>query len=155
MSRTYCSSSMVSNWYPMFCDLGYPQLDVIKYEDGEWCIIEYLNAPLVPSLTKWHHVLRGIRNTEITEGFLKKYVRQIDPREREVWDREQEKTEAMEAEKLAQEKFAERKADEVSKVLSKNEDLKERFAKNGAIELSLDRIARHIPKAHLKEIAKI
>jgi len=154
MSFCYADSGMVSRYYPMFCKLGYPQLDVIRFEDGEWCIIEYLNAPLVPSLTKWHHVLKGLRNIEITEGFLKKFIRQIDPRERAFWDREQNATNRMEQEKIEQEQFIEYRVEQTVKALSKNEALKERIAKNGVQELDLHKIARHIPPNQLKEICK-
>jgi hypothetical protein len=145
---------MVSKFYPMFCALGYPQLDIVRYEDGEWSIIEYVNAPLVPSLTKWQHVLKGMRNIEITEGFIKRFVRQIDPRERQFWERENEATDAMEKEKDAQEQHAYELSDRTAAVLLKNEALKERIAKNGVIELDLNRIARHIPATQLKEICK-
>jgi hypothetical protein len=145
---------MVSKYYPMFCALGYPQLDVVKYDDGEWSIIEYVNAPLVPSLTKWQHVLKGLRNIEITEGFIKKFVRQIDPKEKQFWEREQARTEHMEKEKEEQEKHAIESADRTANVLMKNEALKERFVKNGAIELDLSQLAKYIPSTQLKEICK-
>jgi hypothetical protein len=146
--------SFVSKWYPIFCRLGYPQLDVVQYEDGEWAIIEYDNAPIIPSMTRFHHVLKGLRHIEITEGFIKRWVEQLDPRKRFLWEREQKRTEEMELEKEAQEKHTEQLATDTVKVISKNEDLKERIAKYGIGELDLERIARHIPQQQLKEICK-
>lgn len=154
MSFAHVDCAMVSKWYPMLCDLGYPQLDVVRYEDGEWAIIEYDNAPLMPSLTKFRHVLTGLRHVEITEGFLRNYIRQIDPRNRQFWDRERQATERMESEKLAQENHAHDLAETAMKVLSRNEDLKERIAKNGIQELSLEKIARNIPTHKLREFLK-
>jgi hypothetical protein len=150
MTYAYMNSAMVSKYYPMFCLMGYPQLDIIRYEDGEWSIIEYENAPLVPALTKWKHVLTGLRNIEITEGFVRKYVRQIDPQFQAFWDRERERTEKMEAEKEYLETQVEEKVDAVVKQLSKNDDLKERIAKNGPGELALEKLALAIPEAKLK-----
>jgi hypothetical protein len=145
---------MVSKWYPMFCDMGYPQLDIVRYEDGEWAIIEYDNAPLLPSLTKFRHVLSKLRNVEITEGFVRNYVKQIDPRHRQFWDRENSATERMESEKLAQENHAHDLAEAAMKGLAKNEALKERIARNGIQEMSLERIARNIPTSQLRELVK-
>ena len=133
-----------SRWYPIFVRMGYPQLDIREFEDGEWAIIEMLNAPLVPSLVQWRYVLTGMRNVMITESFIEKYVRQIDPRYGEFWEREARATQKVEDEAQAAEKHRKDLQDHAFNAIRKNEDLCERIAKNGLAEMNLDKIVQHV-----------
>lgn len=138
-------SSFCSPWYVWFCQLGYPQLDINRYPDGEWEIIEYRNAPIIPSLTSWTRVLQGMRNVEISFGFVEKYVHQIDPARPEFWDREARKTAAMLAEQDALDKHREEYAEHAFRVIRGNEALMERIYKEGLKAINLWEIRKHIP----------
>lgn len=135
----------VSGWHKMFRDLGYPQLDIMEFADGEWCIIEYHQAPIIPSMTQWHVVLQGMRNIDITEGFIAKYVKQVDPKLKEFWDRENRKTKAVYEEAERVERHAEDSASRAHRAIVRNPDLMERIAKKGLQEMDVDRIRSKIP----------
>lgn len=132
----YRDSAFTSEYYPMFVELGYPQLDIKRWEDGEWAILEMDNAPVVPSLTRWKYILTGLRHIEITSAFLARYVRQIDPRFPEFWEREAAKSKAIEDEQAWAERAREDVAMKTAKELLKNEALKERVARYGVRELT-------------------
>jgi hypothetical protein len=85
-------SYMVSDYHRLFVEMGYPELDILKYPDGEWHIIQYYSRPIIPCLTKWQVVLGPMRNVDISRGFLEKYIRQCDITKRAFWDREERKT---------------------------------------------------------------
>lgn len=138
-----------SKWYPWLVELGYPQLDVVKYDDGEWAVIEYYRTPVIPSLTPWKVVLSGMRHLEISKGFLKKYIDEIDLQKKAIWEREERRTQKMLAEKEAQEQAAHDRVDTAFKAIRYNPDLMERIAKNGLSEMNLDKIARHVPSTEL------
>lgn len=142
----YIDSAVVSKDYRVFVDLGYPQLDRLKYQDGEWCIIEYQNAPLVPSLTKWKRIYNGFRNMEFTESFAKKLIRQIDPQYPEFWAHELKKTQQMLQAKDAQETENLEWVQKTLPKMLKNENLMQRIARYGTRELNPDRIALAIAK---------
>jgi hypothetical protein len=114
LNYEYLDSSFVGPHYKMMCDLGYPQLDIKQWDDGEWAILEMLNAPLVPSLTRFTYVLKKIRHTEIREGTVKRLVRSIDPAFPEFWVREAEKSISMEMEKDAAERHTEEMVSEIN-----------------------------------------
>lgn len=141
---THVNSPFVSKHYPIFCELGYPQLDVVEFKDGEWAIIEMINSPVVPSLTKWHYVLKGLRNIEVNPSFLRKYVHKIDLTMKEFWANEDAKEANLDYEHAAKEKHAEEYATRAAKAISKNEALLERIAKNGLAEMNLGKIANNI-----------
>lgn len=142
----YLESAMVSKDYRVFVELGYPQLDRIVYEDGEWAIIEYQNAPLVPSLTKWKRIYNGFRNMEFNESFAKKLIRQIDPQYPEFWANELKKTKNMIAAKDAVDADNLEWVEKTLPKILKNESLRNRLAKYGMRELNPDRIALAIAK---------
>jgi hypothetical protein len=152
-------SSVVSEYYTWFCDLGYPNLDIIKHRDtvpyrggylscesGEWSIIEYYNAPIIPSLTKWNYVLTGIRNTLITEAFVTDWVKKLDLRRKQYWDMCDEETRKMEEEHARIEKMQDEFATDTARDILRNEALMERVAKNGFQELMPENIFKHIPR---------
>lgn len=142
----YTDSAMVSKDYRVFVELGYPQLDRIVYEDNEWAIIEYYNAPLVPSLTKWKHIYKGFRNIEFNESFAKKLIRQIDPQYPEFWANELNKTKRIYQAKDAEETENIEWVQKTLPKLLKNENLMQRVARYGTRELNPDRIALAIAK---------
>lgn len=144
-------SYMCSPWYIWFCELGYPNVDILKYEDGEWDIIEYYNAPIIPGLTKWNQILYGMRNIEITRGFVTKYVNQLDLHRRRVWDDAEAKTAAMEKEKEKLEDHAQDVAERAKNIIMGNAGLVERVAKNGMHEINPENIWKHIP-GHQKRV---
>lgn len=142
-------SSFQSPWHIWFQELGYPQLDVNQFPDGEWSIIEYYNVPLIPSLTRWCTVLGGMRNIEISVGFIEKYVLDLDSTKKAVWDREERKTQAVLKEAEEREQHAERMSEAAKNAIVRNPDLMERISRNGLQEMDLTKIVRHIPRHRL------
>lgn len=140
---------MCSDHYVWFWDMGYKELDLRRYEDGEYAIIQYLNTPIIPSLTRWNFVLKGIRNTEITYDFCKKYAEQLDLEKHTVWE---EDAKAMRRHR-EQTEFEERRANDMAdqwlKGIVNNPDLMERIAKNGFKELDPRRMMNQIPRYRL------
>jgi hypothetical protein len=147
-------SSMVSPYNVWFREMGHPLLDILQYEDGEWCIIQYLRSPVVPSLTQFTYVLRGIRNTSITPGFVQRFVDQLDPFKRAFWDREEAKTKDVYDEGARVEREAEDTAERLTKSFMANPDLVARVAKNGFGELNPMKIMRHVNPIEAREILK-
>lgn len=142
-------SSMVSPWWVWFRELGYPQLDIVRAEDGEWWIHEYLNSPIIPSLTKTMVVLRGMRNIEISFGFVEKFVKQIDLQLKAIWDREEAKTAEVEREHAATQRHRNDSVERAARAITRNEGLMNRIAKGGLPEMDLTRIRRNIPSYRL------
>ena len=140
----YLDSGFVGPHYKMMCDLGYPQLDIKQWDDGEWAILEMLNAPLVPSLTRFTYVLKKIRHTEIREGIVKSLVRSIDPAFPEFWIKEAEKTLSMEMEKDAAERHTEETINRMTASIMRNQELVERIHRYGVSEINPDKIALRI-----------
>ncbi len=139
-------SAAVSPWYCWFVEMHYPQLDIHRYEDGEWEIIQYLNSPIIPSLTHWQQVLGPMRNVEISYGFCEKYVRKIDITKKEFWDREEKKTKEMLAEHESLDAHKEEAVNHAYKGIMKNDGLVQRIAKNGISEIDLTTLARRVPR---------
>jgi hypothetical protein len=133
---------MVSRWHPILCELGYPQLDVVEYSDGEWSLIEYLNAPLIPSLTRWHVVMSGLRNVEITRSFLKHLIERIDLTKETTWQRLREEEQARLAHDEALENARVDAAMQTAAALTKNDTFMEKLAQEGAGAFNLDNLLR-------------
>lgn len=136
----------LSKWYPMFCEMGFPQLDIRQFEDGEWAIREFYRSPVVPSLTPWKYVLTGLRNVDISESFIRKYLWQIDPRTRAFWEREESERRKAEDERTSIENVKVDRIMRLGKQLAKNEDLMERARRIGPAALDLENIGRQIHK---------
>lgn len=77
-------SYICSEFYPWFCELGYPNCDIQEYQDGSWRIVEYLNAPIIPSLTRVAHVIGPIQNLIISKSFIEKYLGMLDIRKKHI-----------------------------------------------------------------------
>lgn len=142
--RSYPSRA-VSDYYCWFVHMGYPQLDVVEYPDGEWAILEYQNTPIIPCLTKYKVVLSGLRNIEKTYGFCKNYVNQLDPMKPHFWAREEEKTSAMWREHLALDRHREDSVEHAFQAIKRNPDMMDRIARNGVAEMNLWNIRKNIP----------
>ncbi len=142
----YSDSSFVGPHYKLLCELGYKQLDIQVLEDGEWYIYEMLNAPVVPSLTKWQPVYKGFRNVEINSGIVSKLIRQIDPQYPEFWANEIIKSEKLLKEKADRANFEEEWVERMVPRFLKNEALMNRVARYGPRELDPARIAMAIAK---------
>jgi hypothetical protein len=144
------SESFWSKYHDWFVEMGYPQLDIQKYEDGEWAIIETLNRPVVPSMTRFKVILQGMKNVEISRGFIEKYVKQIDPLRKEFWDRERRATQQAEDAVEIRERHAEDSAERAAAAIVGNDALMERITRNGLSEMNLDKIAKHVPKGECR-----
>lgn len=140
----YTDCSMTSEHYPMMRRIGYPQLDIKQFWDGEWAIKEYINPPLIPSLTKWKYILTGLQNVPISESFVLNQVKSLDPQYSEFWIREIEKEMAVEANNKSVEKNRRQSAEKTIEALLKNDALKQRIAKYGIMEMTPERIAYRI-----------
>lgn len=147
--RPTAPSSMVSKYWFWFAEMGYPELDIVTWPDGEWAIIEYLNAPIIPPLTKWNYVLTGLRNQEITYDFLKAYADQHCLEKRFVWEEQQRKEDEAAAELKKRDERDEDFQRRAHKIITSCPDLMHRIATEGPSAMSLKSMWRHIPKSRL------
>jgi hypothetical protein len=129
--------------------MGFPQLDITQYEDGEWCIIEYQGSFLFPSSTKYKVVLSGMRNIEISWSFLKRYVDEINPMSARFWANVEKHERMVDAEYDTIERNAEDRAQRASRFVIQNPALMERIARHGIKEMGLLKIAKHLPRHEL------
>jgi hypothetical protein len=136
----YVDSPFVSRHYKMFCDLGYPQLDIFEWNDGEWAIGQYWNAPLVPSMTKFNYILTGLRNVEKSTSFVREYVDILDVTRHAYWHIEEEKSIAAEEQQDKKEKYIEDSAERKMQILRRSPHLMERIMKFGLKEMGFDRM---------------
>ena len=134
-----------SKWHPWFVDMGYPLLDINRYADGEWSIIQWLTRPVVPAITEWQSVLSGMRNVDITRGFVEKYIKQADMQRKAFWDREDAASREAEDEFESKELHAEELATKATEAIMGNDDLCQRIVKKGMGEMDPLKIARHVP----------
>jgi hypothetical protein len=143
--RPWYPSKAVSDYYGWFVHMGYPQLDIVDYTDGSWAILEYHNAPIIPSLTKFHLVLTGIRNIEKSYTFCKHHADLLDPTKRNFQAHHDAKTKAVELEHEALERHRNDSVERAFQAISKNQGLIDRISRDGIMEMNLDRIRRNIP----------
>ncbi len=147
LSRHNYMSYIQSPWHPWFIDMGYPELDILQYEDGEWWIVQYYNAPIIPCLTKWQTVLGPMRNLDISYGFCERYAKALDLNRKEYLAKEMAKSQAAEDEWEKTEQHAEDSATRATKAITQNPNLMERIASKGFGEMNLDSIAKHVPRS--------
>lgn len=138
-------SKAVSDYYIWFLELGYPQLDIVKFADGEWAIIEYMNTPIVPALTKFKTVLSGLRNMEIQFDFVRKMVLRLDPTRREFHAMHADKSQKVHDEHAALERHRQDSVERAYLAIKKNEALMDRIAREGLSQMNLWNIRKHIP----------
>jgi len=134
-----------SKWHTWFVEIGYPLLDINRYSDGEWSIIQWLTRPVIPAITEWQNVLSGMRNVDITRGFVEKFLKQCDIQRKEFWHREYKKSLEAEEEFERTERHAQDMAEKATEAVMGNEDLCKRIVKNGLDEIHPLKIAKHIP----------
>jgi len=142
-------SAAVSPYYCWFQILGYPELDIYEENDGTWFIIQYLNSPLIPSLTKWQMVLGPMKNVEKSFGFCQKYIAKLDITKKAFWAREEAKTKQMLEEHEALDRHKEDVCAIAHNAITHNDELMNRIAKNGISEMDITKLARHVPKTEL------
>lgn len=145
-------SYFLSKYYPWFVELGYPQLDIVEYEDGEWSIIEMMNYPVIPSLCQWKHIFSGFRNRPPTKSFVKRLIDMIDLQKREAWDRYEQATREAEEKHERTEKARETLASGIAQAVSKNEDLTARVLQNGFDEIQLKTLIKRIPQHKIRDL---
>lgn len=133
-------------WYQWCCELGYPNIDVQQWPDGEWCLIEFYNAPVIPGNTRWNFVLQGLRNIEITPGFIAHYTASLDLQKQAVWADLDAKEKAQDEEKERLDQHAQDTAERAKNIILQTPSLVERIAENGLKEMDLDKIVKHIPR---------
>lgn len=138
-----------SKYHGWFQDLGYPELDIMTKENGEWWIIQYYNSPVIPCLTKWQTVLGPMRNVEISYGFCHKYTQKLDITKRAFWDAEEAKSREVEEEWEAREKHNEDLVERAHEAFVRNPDFMERFAKNGVKEMDLSSFEKVVPRSEI------
>jgi hypothetical protein len=140
-------SYMVTPYNRCFAALGYPELDIQEWDDGEWAILQYHKAPIIPSLTPWSYVLQKMRHVPKTMGTFKRWTDQLDLEKRHIWAEqeasERRARESAEADDRHQSEFR----DKAFNIIKRNPHLMERVAKNGLQELKLSNISRNIPNA--------
>jgi hypothetical protein len=144
-------SYMCSDYYCWFKDAGYPELDIRRWPDGEWAIIQYMRAPLIPQRTPWQWVLTGMRNVEINHANVFRLVDQIDLTKKQAWakvDEGERKARELAAE---QDRRAEDFGTRAYEAVRNNPDLMERVVRTGDIMQAIDprKIRRHIPRSRI------
>jgi hypothetical protein len=143
-SWNYISTAQ-SPYHVWFESLGFPQLDITKYEDGEWCIIEYQHSPIIPAECHYKVVLAGLRNIEISFSFIERYLDEINPMSARFWANLDKHENLQNAEYETFEKNAEDRAERASRFVLQNPDLMERIAKHGLVEMDIFKIRKNIP----------
>lgn len=144
-ARNYVSY-FVSPYHVWCREAGYPELDVVRYEDGEWALIQYHRSPVVPSLTPWTTVLTKMRHVELSPWVITKWAQNLDLERRHIWDELEAKEKAAAAEYEQNVRHGQDLADQQFKVIRGNPALMERIARNGLKEIGLFQMSRHIPK---------
>jgi hypothetical protein len=147
-------SSVVGRWNRTFRSIGYPELDLIEYADGEKAIIQYMHTPIIPSLTKWSFVLQGLRNVEITKSWCKYWAEKLDINKRGVWDELERGEKENLRQQLEEDRRSEDFAERMLKGVKNNPDLMERVVKNGLQELNPRRMLNHISRSRLGKHGK-
>lgn len=136
-------------WYTWCCELGYPNIDVQQWGDGEFAIIEFYHTPLIPAETRWNYVLQGMKNILITPSFIERYVRSLDLHRKEVWDSLNAKEKAQDEEKEKLDAHAQDTAERAKNIIIQTPTLVERIAKKGLKQMDLDKIRENIPTQQL------
>jgi hypothetical protein len=128
----------------MFCDLGYPQLDIAEWDDGEWAILQMWNAPLIPSMTKFNYVLTGLKNVEKSPSFVRQYVEIIDITRRAFWELQDEKSEAAEKEMEKKEQYMEDSTNRKLEIIKRTPVLMDRIQKFGMNAIGFESMWKHL-----------
>lgn len=147
------SRPLFSQYHKWFVELGYPELDIVEYDDGEWAIIQFLNSTVIPSLCQWQVVLGPMRHVEPTYGICHHWANRLDMTKKLFWDLEDLNKERhlMEADRL--DRHVEDLAERASFIVSHTPTLVDRISKTGDMgEALLHKLACHVPKNELKSL---
>lgn len=146
------SRPLFSEYHKWFVEMGYPELDIVEYDDGSWDIIQFLGSTVIPSEARWQVVLGNIKNRIPTFGFCKHWVDRLDMQKKAFWDLEDlnQKKHLMDQERL--DKHVEDLAERMSFIVTHTPTLMERIAKNGIGEMLLHKMARHVPTNELRSM---
>lgn len=137
-------SYICSPYYKWFVEMGYPNCDIEEYGDGSWRLVEYLNAPIIPSLTRVAHVLGPIQNLIISRSFIEKYLGMLDIRKKAYHEVLAEKEAKLKLDSDYAERSAQDFAKRAAQIVSGGEVM-DRIKKSGVKEMDLESIAKHIP----------
>lgn len=144
-------SYFCSPYHVWCCELGYPELDVVEFKDGEKALIQYHRSPVIPALTPWNYVLTKIRNVDITPAFIKHYADKLNLENRHVWDEMDAKDKKLDEEQAARERHDKDIAERRYECIRGNDALMQRISRNGLGEMNLRQMARHIPNHHYRK----
>ncbi len=143
-----------SEYYKWFVELGYPRLDIVSWDDGEWAIRQFQSLPVVPSMTKWNYILTGLRNVDKSRSFVEKYVELIDTTKKAFWEREDAMTEAAEKRIIDKDKFQKESIERKFEACRNNPELMERCAKFGMGQMSLYQIFKNLTPYERRRLRK-
>lgn len=144
-------SSVCTRYKRWFNYLGYENLDLHFENDGTWHIIQYINSPIIPSMTKWQQVLGPMRNVEVSFSFCEKYTKKLDITKRAFWAREEAKTAQVLEEAARTDRREKEFAERATEAVMRNPGLVDRVVKKGLKEIDLRYLGMNVPK---HEIAK-
>lgn len=139
-------SYFVSPFHVWCREAGYPELDVVTFDDGEWELIQYHRSPVVPALTPWTTVLTKMRHVEISPWIIQKWAMNLDLERKHVWDELERNEKEAALEQQRTERHSEDIAERQFRSIRQNPALMERIARNGLREIGLMQMARHIPR---------
>ncbi len=142
-------STMVSRWHRCFVAMGYPELDLVEYPDGEKAIIQYFNRPIIPSLTRWGYVLTKIRNQDVNYYWLKEKADDLNLEKKKVWHEQEEIEKEALRRQLEEDRRSEDFATRMLDTVNRNDAWKQRIVKNGLSELNPLKILNHVPRYRL------
>lgn len=136
-----------NKFYRWTKNFGYPNVDIIddRAADGTWSLVEYLRSPVVPSLTPWNYILRDITEP-LTESLVKRFCEMLDLRKREYRARMEAEEKDSKAKVDSALKLEDEIATKAAKLISGNDGLLQRIAKNGVAEITPERILSNVPR---------
>lgn len=147
------SRPLFSQYHKWFKDMGYPELDIVEYDDGEWCIIQFLTSTVIPSQCQWQVVLGPMRNIEPTYSICWQFANRLDMNKRFFWDLEdlRQKQHLLDVE--AKDRHVEDLAERASFIVTHTPTMMDRIAKTGDLgETLLHKLACHVPLQELKSM---
>lgn len=140
----YEDSSLTSPYYEWLCEMGYRELDIVVANDGEWWVIQYLNAPVIPSMTKHEVVIHGFKGVVLCKGFVERVVKSIDPTRKEFWEAQEAQSLKVELEAEKKEKFQEESAEKKMQIIRRCPELMELVAKHGTDQVLPHKIFKNL-----------
>ena len=143
---------LFSDYHSWFVEMGYPELDIVEYQDGSWDIIQFLGQTVIPAEAQWQVVLGNIKNRIPTYSFCYHWAQKLDLNRRHFWEEEEKSRQAHLDKALDQDKHVEDLAERMSSIVSQTPTLMDRIARNGPQEMLLHKVAEHVPLNELKSM---